>query len=218
MIVYNLVWYLGNLFYPLLFRWKVLGRENVPKSGGLILVSNHASYLDPLLVGTASPRRPVCFMARDTLWKVPVMNWMITQMRAMPVKRGGADRQAWRRFEELVAGGEQTCFFPEGTRSPDGRLQAANPGSGMLIHRCKGAVVLPVRVFDSHRVLPKGRGFRGFHQLSVVFGTPLDLSAEMAEESSRDVYARIADKCMAAIATIPPPPGRHLDAEVRPPA
>lgn len=205
LFIYNCFWYGGNLIFRLFFSFKVGGKENVPPAGGLILVSNHASYLDPILIGCASPRKPVCFMARDNLWRNPAVAWVITQMRAFPVKRGGADRAAWKAFEQKVAAGQQTCFFPEGTRSPDGTLQPANPGSGMLIHRCKGAIVVPVRVFGSHAVLNKEKGFQGLHPLAVTFGPALDLSAEMAEDKGRETYAKIADKCMAAIALLSQP-------------
>jgi 1-acyl-sn-glycerol-3-phosphate acyltransferase len=210
-MLYYLVWHSGRLILSILLRWRVGGAENVPKTGGVILVSNHQSYLDPYALGCASPRRPVHFMARESLFKNPLFGWLIRTIHAFPVKRGGADRQAWRAFEQLVESGEQVSFFPEGTRSDDGQLQPANAGSGMLVHRCKGATVIPVRIRGSYRVLNKTKGFQGLHPISVVFGPPVDLGAEMAAEGGRETYEAIANKCMAAIAGLPTAGGRDED-------
>lgn len=194
-----------------LLRFRVAGTEHIPARGGVILASNHQSFLDPVLLGCGSSRLPVHFMARDSLFRTWPLGWYLRQTHTFGVRRGGADRQAWRRFEELVAAGEQVTFFPEGTRSPDGSLLPANPGSGMLIHRCPQATVLPVRIRGTHRVLSKAGGFGGLRPVSVRFGPPVDLSAEFAAEGGREAYAAIADKIMAAIAALPTVDGRDDD-------
>lgn len=210
-MIYYLVWHSGRLWLKLLLRLRIGGEAHVPRSGGVILVSNHQSYLDPYALGCACPRRPVHFMARESLFKNPVFGFVIRLIHAFPVKRGGADRQAWRAFENLVLQGEQVSFFPEGTRSDDGKLQPANAGSGMLVHRCKTATVIPVRIRGTYRVLNKSKGYQGLHPISVVFGAPLDLSAELAADGSRETYEAIANKCMAAIASLPTVDGRDDD-------
>ncbi len=210
-MIYTVVWYFGRLMFKLLLRWRIGGEEYVPKTGGVIMVSNHQSYLDPLILGCACPRRPVRFMARDTLFKNPIFGALIRTIHAFPVKRGGADRQAWRAFETMVKDGELVSFFPEGTRSDDGKLQTANAGSGMLIHRCKDAFILPVRVRGTYKVLNKSKGYQGLHPASVVFGPRVDISAELALGDSREAYEAIANKCMAAIAAIPTADGRDED-------
>jgi 1-acyl-sn-glycerol-3-phosphate acyltransferase len=192
-------------------RFKVAGRENVPLTGPVILVSNHQSYLDPMLLSCGSPRAPIEYMARDTLFRHPLAGFYFRHTHAFPVRRGGADRQAWKHFETLVKQGKQVSFFPEGTRSEDGSLLPVVPGSGMLIHRCPGAAVIPVRIRGSWKVLNKRRGFGGLHPVSVRFGQALDLSAEWAQEGSREVYQSIANKVMAAIAALPPVDGRDDD-------
>jgi 1-acyl-sn-glycerol-3-phosphate acyltransferase len=196
-VVYRLTWHLASVILPLL-KFKVSGRENVPLTGPVILASNHQSYLDPLLLGYGSPRLPVRFMARDTLDNNPLAGFYFRQAQTFPVKRGGADRQAWKMFETLVASGEQVSFFPEGTRTVDGKLQPVVAGSGMLIHRCPTAVVIPARIRGSWKVLNKKTGFGGLHPVSIAFGKPVDLSAEWAA-TGRDAYQAIADKIMAAI-------------------
>jgi cytidylate kinase len=199
---YNFARFFFGTLLRIFARFEIRDRRAVPMVGPLILISNHESYIDPVAVGVASPRVPTRFMARASLWDSKLLAIYNDAVGAFPVKRGGADRQAWRRFEELVKGGAQVCFFPEGTRSPDGKLQPPNPGAGMLIHRCQGATILPVRVFGTHKVLHKDKGFQGFHQIRVAFGKPVDLSAEWAKPGSREVYQVIAEKMMAGIAAI----------------
>jgi 1-acyl-sn-glycerol-3-phosphate acyltransferase len=211
MFYYNLIWFFSRYLGKLLLRVKVLGTENIPATGGVILVCNHESFFDPPIVGSSTFRKPVRFMARDTLFDAPVVGWFIKRIKAFPVKRGGADRHAWKLFSDFIKNGELVCFFPEGTRSADGHLQKANPGAGMLIHRCPEAIILPVRLFGTGKVLHRDKGFQGFHTVSVVFGKPLDLSEEMKKEGDREVYTVIADKVMAGIGAIKPPEGRHLD-------
>ena len=198
------------ILFPLV-RFRVAGVGNSPPAGPVILVSNHQSYMDPVLIGCANPRKPVIYMARESLFRHKPFAWFLGQMHVFAVKRGGADRGAWRHFEKLVADGEQVNFYPEGTRSPDGRLQTANPGAGMLIHRCKGAVVIPVRVRGAYKVLNKDKGFQGLHPVSLVFGPPVDLGPEFAHEGGRECYQAIADKVMAAIAALPPVDGKDDD-------
>jgi cytidylate kinase len=199
---YNFARFIFSVLLKIFARFEVRNREAVPMFGPLVLVSNHESYIDPVAVGVASPRTPTRFMARASLWESRIMAIYNNAVGAFPVKRGGADRQAWRYFEEQVRDGAQVCFFPEGTRSPDGQLQPANPGAGMLIHRCKGAVILPVRVFGTHKVLNRDKGFQGFHKIRLAFGRPVDLSEEWNQEGNREVYQSIADKMMAGIASI----------------
>ena len=211
-MVYYFTRFLLRLLLRVLWGLKWENIHYVPAQGGVILASNHESFLDPFLVGVSSPRIPVRFMARESLFHNMAVGWLLRQHCAFPVKRGGVDWAAWAQFEDFVKGGECVSFFPEGTRSRDGKLQTANPGSGLLVHRCKGAVVVPTRVFDTHKVIPRGKTFGGFHRVSVVFGPPLDLSREMAECGSCEVYTRIAEKIMTAISMIKPPEGRHHNA------
>ncbi|MES2201222.1 MAG: lysophospholipid acyltransferase family protein [candidate division FCPU426 bacterium] len=188
-------------------RFKSRNAAAVPASGGVILVSNHESFLDPILVGCATTRQPVRFMARESLFHAPGFGFLLPRIKAFPVRRGGADRAAWAKFEELVKEGEMVCFFPEGTRSVDGQLRPAVTGAGMLIHRCPGAVVLPVRVFDSRKVLHKDKGFQGFHKVSVAFGSPIDIRELWLQPGSREVYEQINVRVMDGIRAIAPPSG-----------
>jgi 1-acyl-sn-glycerol-3-phosphate acyltransferase len=210
-LFYRLTWVFGTFGLLPWLKFKVAGRENVPLTGPVILACNHQSYLDPLLLGCGSPRAPIEYMARDTLFKHPIAGFYFRHSHTFPVRRGGADRQAWKHFEDLVEQGKQVSFFPEGTRTQDGKLLPVVPGSGMLIHRCPAATVIPVRIRGTWKVLNKRGGWGGFHPVSIAFGPPVDLKPEWSQDGSREVYQAVADKVMAAIAAIPPVDGRDDD-------
>ncbi len=201
-----------SLLLPLL-RFRAQGTEHIPPSGGVILASNHQSYLDPIVVGCASPRVPVHFMARESLFRSRILAFYFRHTHTFGVRRGGADREAWGHFESLVRSGETVSFFPEGTRSVDGRLGRAHPGSGMLIHRCAGATVIPTRIRGTYRVLNRDRGLVGLGPVSIAFGPPVDLSAHWARPGGREIYQDLADKVMEAVAAVPAIRDRDDDRE-----
>jgi 1-acyl-sn-glycerol-3-phosphate acyltransferase len=186
----------------LAFRFEGRGMERVPAEGKLIVCPNHVSFLDPFVVGALLDRQ-LWYMARDTLFK-NFVGPLIRSVHAFPIKRGSVDRGAMQEFEDHVAAGHATLVFPEGTRSPDGQLQRAKAGSGMLIHRCKGAKVLPVRIFGAEKALPKGGGFH-FAKVRAAYGEPLDFEAERQLPAQRETYELIAQKVMDAIAALPDP-------------
>jgi 1-acyl-sn-glycerol-3-phosphate acyltransferase len=177
--------------------------EKVPAQGRLIVCPNHVSFLDPLVVG-ALLNRQLWYMARDTLFKNWFFGHLIRSVHAFPIKRGTVDRGAMQEFEGHVAQGHATLVFPEGTRSPDGQLQKAKPGVGMLIYRCRGAYVLPVRTFGAEKALPKGGGFH-FTKIRAVYGELLDFTAERELPAQRETYELIAQKVMDAIAALKAP-------------
>ncbi len=185
------------------FRWvfgfEVVGWEKVPREGPVILCCNHASFLDPPIVGLAMRKRAVWFMARDTLFRQPLFGALIRLLHAFPVKRGGVDRRAWKLFQDLVGSGRAVLVFPEGTRSPDGTLRAGKAGTGMLIRRCPGAAVIPVRIRGSEKALPKGGKWFRRTKIQVAFGSAVPLEGEFALADERDTYQKITDKVMAAI-------------------
>jgi len=118
-------------FFRVLSRWEVRGGEHVPAEGGVLLIANHTSYADPPIVGTASPR-PVNFMAKAELFRIPLLGWLIRRTHAFPVRRGTTDREALRRAIRLLRSGRVLLVFPEGTRSPDGRLMEAEQGAAFI--------------------------------------------------------------------------------------
>lgn len=148
-----------------LYRIEIIGVEHFPKDGGVLLCSNHISNLDPPVVGITAPR-PVHFMAKEELFHVPVLNKIISNLNAFPVKRGMSDRQALRVGLELLNEGRVLGIFPEGTRSKDGKLGKGLSGVGFFALRTN-AVVVPCAVIGPYKPLKK---------LKVVFGHPIDIN------------------------------------------
>ncbi|MCL2923434.1 MAG: 1-acyl-sn-glycerol-3-phosphate acyltransferase [Trichodesmium sp. MAG_R04] len=136
------------------FRSNIYGVENVPQQGPLLIVSNHASHLDPPIV-SVSLRRPVAYMAKEELFNVPILKQIITLYGAYPVKRESADRSAIRSAMNSLAEGWATGIFLQGTRTPDGRITDPKLGAALISAKAK-VPLLPVCVWGTHAVKLQG--------------------------------------------------------------
>ena len=153
--IYGCVSYL--LVFPIfrfLFRGQTLGISNLPKTGGVVVVSNHGSHLDPPILGHALGR-PVAFMAKSELFRVPFLSFIISACGAYPVKRGAGDREALRIASKRLIDGWATGVFLDGTRQENGRVNEPKSGAAFLAART-GSPILPVAIVNSHRAFPKG--------------------------------------------------------------
>lgn len=136
------------------FRGRIAGAENVPPTGPLIVVANHASDFDPPIVSSCV-RRPVSYMAKEELFKVPGLGQAIRLYGAYPVKRGSADRSAIRAALTQLQSGWAIGVFLEGTRTPDARIHHPKLGAAMLAARVQ-APLLPVSLWGTQAIVPKG--------------------------------------------------------------
>lgn len=202
--VYGFFHHLSCVVYDALFRGEVNGLENLPKSGGFLIASNHASHLDPPLVG-AHITQQVCFFARKTLWKPGFASWWLDAVGTIPVDRdGGSDVQAIKRVLRAIAQDKVIILFPEGTRSPDGRLQTAKAGVGMMACRT-GVPVVPARIEGSFQAFGKDGKLRLGTPISVTYGRPI-LPAEYDDpKASKARYQLASDRIMARIAALSTP-------------
>jgi len=180
----------------LYFRVEARGAEHVPPAGPVLLVANHASLLDPPLVGGMS-RRPLCFMAKEELFRVPILGWLIRHLNARPVRRDNADPRALKDALRVLQAGEALLVFPEGTRSADGSVGEAKPGAGLLAV-ASGAAVVPVYIRGSGHALPRGRLWPRPVKVVVYFGPALTLKAPPGD-ARRDHYRAAAGDMMRAI-------------------
>ncbi len=147
-------WTVVNPMLRLYFRGRVHGIENVPRRGPLIVVANHASDFDPPMVSCAV-RRPVSYMAKEELFKVPVLAPAIRAYGAYPVKRGSADRSAIRAALQQLENGWAVGIFLQGTRTPNGRIPDPKLGAALIAAKAQ-APLLPLCLWGNHRILPKG--------------------------------------------------------------
>jgi 1-acyl-sn-glycerol-3-phosphate acyltransferase len=185
------------LFFRVFGSWEVRGHENVPKEGAALIAPNHLSALDPCLIGCAL-KRPGWFMAKAELFEVWGLRWLIRGMHAYPVKRGSADRAALKRTLDHLKNGEIVCVFPEGTRSPDGRLGPVEAGIGMLALK-SGAPVVPVGIRGTDRLLPReGKSIRRA-KIRVLFGPPLHFPPAVGTRLDREACQETADQVRAAL-------------------
>jgi 1-acyl-sn-glycerol-3-phosphate acyltransferase len=207
--VYGFFHLMAQWVYDIGFRGEVIGLENIPRQGAFIIACNHASHLDPPIVGSQVPRQ-MAFFARKTLWKPGVASWWLDTVGTIPVDRdGGSDVTAIRRVLQTLHAGKALILFPEGTRSPDGRLQPAKPGVGLIACKTR-APVLPVRIFNSHAAFGRGGRVRLGTPVSVVFGQVLPPEAYDPPGAGKDRYQRTSERIMAAIARLELPAPRVL--------
>jgi 1-acyl-sn-glycerol-3-phosphate acyltransferase len=144
------LWILFTLLGPL----RIRGRSRVPMEGGLLILSNHLSDVDPVVVQLAC-KRPIHFMAKSELFEMRLLGPLIRALRAFPVKRGEPDRSSMKHAIELLKMGEAVCIFPEGELSEKGNLLELKPGVA-LIARMSGASVICLGLRNTNRVLPYG--------------------------------------------------------------
>lgn len=172
-----------RLFYSLYGRWKIVGMENVPKTGGIMLAGNHVSLLDPPMVGGALfGYRRVRFMAKIELWSHPVGGYIMDRIMSYPVKRGTADRPTLRRTLEWLAQGDAIAMFPEGERSPDGTLQPAQPGIALLVQK-SGVPIIPTAIIGTYEMFPRGAKKLKRVPLKIAFGKPIQFPPDASRET-----------------------------------
>lgn len=181
------LYYTGRFFFSCFFifmgRRRVIGSENIPKEGGVIIAPNHVSFADPPLTGS-SMKRPLYFMAKQELFDIPVLGFLIRRTNAFPVKRGQQDVGAFRMALKLLKAGKAVLMFPEGTRSKDGNFGRPRAGVGMIA--CTAQVpVVPVRLVNSNHI------FKG---ITVIFGKPVYPPKDYTKENYQQLSAQALEE------------------------
>src|SRR6266478_2002986 len=177
--LYFLGWSAFRAIYKVYFRWRVYNPERVPLTGPVILASNHASMIDPPLVG-AGLRRGINYLALESLFRFPVVGWVLHRWQAVPVDREGGGAAGLRAILDRLLAGGAIVLFPEGTRTRDGKLQPARSGIGLTVVK-SNALVVPVRVFGTFEAYGRHVRFPRPHCIAVKYGQPLRFDALRAE-------------------------------------
>lgn len=168
-----------TVFKPI-YRMEVIGEENFPKEGGVLLCINHIHNFDPPIVGIVS-KRPIHFMAKEELFSMPILKSLLPHLNAFPVKRGMSDREALRKGLKVLKEGRVLGLFPEGTRSKTGELGKGLAGAGFFALRTEANVV-PCAVIGP---------YKAFSRLKIVYGKPIDMKKLREEKASAEVTTEV---------------------------
>ncbi|RKY43249.1 MAG: 1-acyl-sn-glycerol-3-phosphate acyltransferase [Candidatus Makaraimicrobium thalassicum] len=198
---YRISRFILEVFLRFFFKVRIFGRENIPDPP-YIVVPNHTSLLDPPLVGMACKKDSIDFMAKEELFDKRVVGAWTRSVRCIPVSRRANSTGSLKEALKRVSRGRSICIFPEGTRSVDGRLQAAKRGVGFLIERA-GVPVVPVYIEGSTEALPKGGRLKPGTRIDVFVGKPVLPGSLIFETASgkRD-YESITNAVMGHIKDI----------------
>ncbi len=191
---YSLLWNPCYAISRVLFRYRFMGKANVPLSGPVLLVANHQSNLDPVLVGMASPRQ-LKYLARQGLFFFPFSLW-IRALGAVPIDRDRGALAGIRTTLKLLKENEAVLVFPEGSRTYDGRIQPMLPGFCLLARR-SGATLVPVGIDGAFQALPRGAALPRLAEVSLVFGPPIT-PARYDALSDAELTALVAEEITAA--------------------
>lgn len=201
---YGFFHYLSGLVHSMWFRGEVVGMENFPGAGPFLIASNHASHLDPPMVGSQISKQ-MRFFARKSLWNNRLLGWWLDQVETIPVERDSGDIGAIKRVLQALKDDRAVVLFPEGTRSPDGHLQKAKAGVGLMA--CKtGVPVVPCRVYGSFAAYGKGAKIPRFGTpVTIVFGAPIPARDYDDPAAGKARYEKAAQCIMDRIAALPEP-------------
>lgn len=203
-LTYQIAHFLAERFFSIVLQGEAEGIENMPKKGPVLIAGNHLSMIDPPMFGGILPRESY-FFARNTLFKPGFVEKRLHELNAIPVRRDDdSDVGALKRTLKVLKDGEALIYFPEGTRSLDGKLQKAKPGVGLIA--CKtGVPVLPARIFNSDRILGgKTHSVSFRYPISVVYGKLLQQEDYDPGSDHPDRYQEAANRILAAIARLEP--------------
>ena len=197
----HFTYWLGYCFFRAVARgfydFRVIGSENLDVSGAALIASNHVSFLDPPFVGQAFDEA-LYFFARKTLFDHPLAGSLLRRWQTIPIDRDKPDASSLKATIRLLKSGKKVLIFPEGTRSPDNRLQKAEAGVGLLVAKT-GAPVLPVRIFGTHEAFPRGAKFPRPAQITLVVGQLYQPDLQSHKDKGRDLYQSLADEVMERI-------------------
>lgn len=175
------------------FRGRIYGVENVPQEGRLVVVSNHASDFDPVILSSCVGR-PVAYMAKEELFRVPILKQGIQLYGAYPVKRGSADRSAIRAALACLDAGWAAGIFLQGTRTPDARITEPKLGAALIAAKAK-APLLPVSLWGTEGIIRKGSAMPRPVALTVRIGEVIDAPSS----TDRLELEAVTQKCAEVI-------------------
>jgi 1-acyl-sn-glycerol-3-phosphate acyltransferase len=183
----------------LMFRPKVTGLEHIPREGGAIIASNHVSFLDGLLISLVVPHRRVMYLTKVKYIDRPLLRQFLTGAGVIPVATDdlGAVGNSVTAGAQAVQAGRLIGIFPEGTRSPDGRLHRGKTGVARIA-LASGAPVIPAGIIGTDLAFPRGAKLPRPHPVRIIFGPPITLAAD-GEVKDSALTRTLTEQVMTAI-------------------
>ena len=164
------------------YRFRSWGGRRVPKRGAVLIVANHQSFLDPILLGVAAHHRPCHAMARASLFRSRFFGWLIRSLRAIPIELGAGDVKALRRCLEVLRAGDALVVYPEGSRTEDGNVAPFAAGTLLLIRKAR-PIVVPAAIEGAAAAWPRSSAWpRPAGRIGVMFGRPIAAEQLVAME------------------------------------
>lgn len=204
-LVYRICRNLSRALAEAALDYRVVHEERLIQTGPVLLCCNHVSYLDPPLAGIVY-YGAVHYLARKSLLSNPVSRWLLPKLHVVPIDQDKAGFAGLKTIIRALHEGHRVLIFPEGSRSPDGNLQAAEPGTGLVVAKTR-VPVIPMRLFGAHEALPFGSGKFQRNTVTAVIGEPLRFDREPLPPG-KEAYQQISDRIMASIAALECPPDR----------
>ena len=198
-IIYTLLKLIFKVTLRLFLGYKVYGTENIPPQKGLILASNHASFLDipSLICGTS---RRIYFVGRSNLFPIPGLRKVIKWLGWIPIKENTFDRVGFGRAKQLVETRNVVAIFPEGTRTKTGRVGEGRPGLGYIVFKT-GCSVVPVYISGTYEALPIGAKWIRFHPITIAYGNPINFQNYFSLHR-KEFYKRVNKAVMTEISQL----------------
>jgi 1-acyl-sn-glycerol-3-phosphate acyltransferase len=206
------LWVLARVVAWICFRYRVEGE--IPRTGGLLIAANHASYLDIPLLGCGMRRR-AWYLGRNDLFPIPVLNGILQALGWIPVRLGRLDREAFRKAIDLIRTGKVVVIFPEGGRSHDGHLRPPKAGIGAIVSQT-GCSVVPAYLKGTFDVLPMRARWPRLRQVTVRFGAPIrfETGKQTERAETKQFYQQVSRTVIehiAALGQVPAPKEKGVD-------
>lgn len=207
--VYGILWVLTRTIGWVCFRYRVEGK--IPRTGGVLVAANHASYLDIPLLGCGMNRR-AWYLGRSDLFPIPIVHGILQSLGWIPLRLGRLDREAFGKAISLIEAGEVVVIFPEGGRSHDGHLRQPKAGIGVIVSQT-GCPVVPAYIKGTFEALPTGARWPRLRRVTVRFGAPLTFETTGHKEraESKRFYEQVSRTVIEHIAVlgeVPAPKGK----------
>ncbi len=192
MLFYDLVRESARILLRVVFRVRSRGSKNIPRTGPVLLIANHQSFLDPPIVSAFIRHRHTDFLARAGLFKFRPFGWLIRSLNSTPIKQGAGDTAAMKATIAKLKEGKMLIVFPEGSRSPDGKMHEFKRGIGILLKRAD-CTIIPVGIAGAFQAWPRSRKLpKLFNKPSaIIYGQPID-SDQLMEEGVDNAISQVS--------------------------